>query len=242
MTVAVIVPVHGNQATLGPLAARVAAALDPAPWRLRLVIDASPDASLEVARGLSAADDRIDVTVLAANVGQHEALRRGLRAESDPATQAWILLDADLQDPPEAVPRLLSRLATADVSAVFAGRRGRYQGPARMLTGRLHRAVLGHLTGLPDDAGAFVALSADARQAVLALGGPSVVGALGVSRLPLTSVPVRRDVRPAGTGRSSWSARRRLVRSLHTLVWAARWRLKRQVLPAGWPGPGASEA
>jgi glycosyltransferase involved in cell wall biosynthesis len=43
--VAVVVPVHGNEATLPALAARLATALGDRTWRLRLVVDASPDGS-----------------------------------------------------------------------------------------------------------------------------------------------------------------------------------------------------
>src|SRR5215212_11950435 len=90
------------------------------------------------------------------NVGQHGALAHGLTAE--PEADVWVCLDADLQDPPEAVPVLLDRLARGDVGAVFAGRRGRYESLPRRVTGRLHRRVATRLTGLPPDAGAFLAM------------------------------------------------------------------------------------
>ncbi len=221
--VAVVTPAYGNQATLPELARRVAAALDGRSWRLRVVVDASPDASLAVARQLAAGDPRISVTALERNVGQHRALARGLAAEDWAAEDwaaAWVCLDADLQDPPEAVPALLARLATGDVSAVFAGRRGDYESRSRLLTGRLHRAAMGRVTGLPPDAGAFVAMGPDARQAVLELGGPSIVAALGASGLPLASVPVERHRRPTGES-SSWTAAARVRQSARTLAWAA---------------------
>ena len=78
-----------------------------------------------MAAQLAAEDPRIAVTVLAENVGQHRALAAGLAAE--PEADVWVCLDADLQDPPEAVPLLLDRLARGDVDAVFAGRRGAYE-------------------------------------------------------------------------------------------------------------------
>ena len=169
---------------------------------------------------------------LADRVGQHEALRRGLAAEPDGA--AWVCLDADLQDPPEAVPALLDRLEGADAAAVFAGRRGAYETPGRLLTGRLHRMVLRWLTGLPGDAGAFVALSPRARDAVLRLGGPSVVAAIGVSRVAVHSVPVARSSRP--TGSSSWSAGARARQSAGALAWTARRaRLGRAATPVSAP-------
>jgi glycosyltransferase involved in cell wall biosynthesis len=218
--VAVVAPVYGNAATLESLAGRLAAALGDRAWRLRLVIDASPDDSLAVATALAAADPRIAVTGLTVNVGQHAALAQGLAAEPD--ADAWVCLDADLQDPPEAVPLLLDRLAAGDVGAVFAGRRGRYESPARRLTGTLHRRIAARLTGLPPDAGAFFAMDAEVRSAVLtamtAEAAPSVVLAVARARVPAASVPVARDVRPVG--RSAWTAGARLRQSARSLSWA----------------------
>lgn len=215
--ISVVVPVYGNEATLAPLVAQLDAALRGRPWRVRLVVDASPDASADVARRLAAADPRVAVTVLAHNVGQHRALEVGLRLEPDAA--AWVCLDADLQDPPSAVPLLLDRLAAGDVDAVFAGRRGGYEGRLRLATGRLHRAAMTRLTGLPSDAGAFLALSARARREVLDRRAPSLVAAIGAARLPTVSLPVARHERPAGS--SAWTTRARLRQSVRTLAWTA---------------------
>ena len=217
MTVAVVAPVYGNAATLPALCDRVGEALADRPWRLRLVIDASPDASSDVARRLAAADPRIGVTDLPRNVGQHRALVRGLADEPD--ATAWACLDADLQDPPEALPLLLDRLAAGDVAAVFAGRRGDYEPSGRLATGRLHRLALARLTGLPPDAGAYLVLAPHGRDAVLALGGPSLVAAVGVAGLATASVPVRRQARSAGT--SAWTGPARLRQSARTLCWVA---------------------
>jgi polyisoprenyl-phosphate glycosyltransferase len=221
VSVAVVVPVYGNAETLRPLAARLGAALAGHDWRLRLVVDASPDDSAAVAAGLAAVDPRIAVTVLTVNVGQHRALATGLAAEAD--ADVWVCLDADLQDPPEAVPLLLARLARGDVAAVFAGRRGRYESPVRRLTGTVHRAVAARLTGLPADAGAFLAMDAQVRDAVVSAvgeGAPSVVLAVARAGRPVTSVPVARDRRPEG--RSAWTGRSRVRQSVRSLAWAVR--------------------
>jgi glycosyltransferase involved in cell wall biosynthesis len=220
--VAVVVPVYGNEATLRPLAERLAAALDGHDWRLRLVVDASPDDSTAVAADLAAGNPRIAVTGLTTNVGQHRALAQGLADE--PSAEAWVCLDADLQDPPEAVPLLLDRLARGDVGAVFAGRRGRYESRARRLTGTLHRRVAARLTGLPPDAGAFLAMGPGVRRAVVVAvvedRAPSIVLAVARAGEPVTSVPVTRDRRPVGE--SAWTARTRLTQSLRSLAWAVR--------------------
>ncbi len=216
--VALVVPVYGNAATLPLLVERLAGALAGRRWRLRLVIDGSPDDSLPVARRLADEDGRVRVTALEANVGQHRALVRGLVDE--PGAGAWVCMDADLQDPPESVPLLLDRLAVGDVGAVFAGRRGVYEGRGRLAGGLLHRLVLTAITGLPPDAGAFVAIGCRAREVIVRLGGPSVVAAIGVSGVPAVSVPVRRAVR--AHGRSAWTSSARVRQSARTLAWAAR--------------------
>ena len=218
---AVIVPVYRNAGTLGELAARLDAALS-VDWTLRLVVDGCPAGSAEVAVALARRDRRISVSLLPDNVGQHRAIVHGLTAEAH--ADAWICLDADLQDPPEAIPALLAVLAEGRSSGVFAGRRGAYESPGRRLTGTLHRRVLAALTGLPPDAGAFLAMDRPLRDAVvtglLDRGAPSVVAAAGCSGLPLVSVPVHRAVRMVGD--SAWTARARLRQSARTLWWASR--------------------
>ncbi len=220
--IAVVTPVYGNASTLESLWRRVALALDRAglAWTLRFVIDASPDDSLAVAHGLAAADARLSVTSLAVNVGQNRALLIGLAAED--RADAWICLDADLQDPPEAMPTLVRRLARGDVGVVFAGRRGDYEATGRRLTGMAHRAAMARLTGLPPDAGAFLAMDRASRVCLLALHPPGIVAGVGVARIRTASIPVARATRP--TGGSAWTGAARLRQSGRTLAWA--WRAR----------------
>jgi hypothetical protein len=82
------------------------------------------------------------------------------------------------------------------------------------------------LTGLPPDAGAFVAMDRAVRTTVLTevLAGraPSVVLVVARARRPVVSVPVTRDVRPVGE--SAWTASARLRQSARSLAWAVRTR------------------
>jgi glycosyltransferase involved in cell wall biosynthesis len=220
--IAVVVPVYRNAATLSALTRRLGTALD-GPWTLRFVVDACPEGGAAEARSLAAADPRIRATVLPRNVGQHSAIATGLAAE--PAADVWVCMDGDLQDPPESVPALVDALIQRRLEAVFAGRHGAYESPGRQLTGAAHRRILSALTGLPPDAGAFLAMGPRAREAVihgvLANGAPSVVVAAGRG-LPVGSIPVRRDPRLHGT--SAWTSYARLRQSARTLAWAARHR------------------
>jgi glycosyltransferase involved in cell wall biosynthesis len=219
VSVALVTPVYKNAATLAELRRRVAAALTDRQWTLRFVVDASPDDSLAVAQGLAATDPRLAVTALPRNVGQNRALLAGLAA-SDAGTDAWVCLDADLQDPPEAVPALLDRLAAGDAGVVFAGRRGAYESRARLLTGALHRAAMARLTGLPADAGAFLAMDRRSRDRLLALDPPGIVAGVGAAGIPWASVPVARA--PRLVGRSAWTPAARLGQSARSLLWASR--------------------
>src|SRR5205814_350062 len=121
-SVSVVVPVYRNTETLEELHRRLDAALGAAgvDFELVFVEDACPAGSLAVLRRLEAADPRVGVLALPRNVGQHAAVLRGLaRARG----RAVVVMDADLQDPPDAVPALLARRAQGP-AAVFAGRRG----------------------------------------------------------------------------------------------------------------------
>ena len=114
--VTIVVPVYGNAATLPALAARVRDAMDGAglTFRLLLVVDASPDESWSIVRQLASADTRIAGLLLADNVGQHAAVLAGLAS----ADARWfVVMDADLQDAPEAIPDLVARAREHGVDA-----------------------------------------------------------------------------------------------------------------------------
>lgn len=106
--VSAVVPVFRSETTLAGLHARLVAAL-PAEHEVVFVDDASPDGSAEVLAEL-AADPRVRIVRHGVNRGQHAAVLSGL-AEARGA--AVVILDADGQDPPEAIPALLARLAGA---------------------------------------------------------------------------------------------------------------------------------
>jgi len=167
----------------------------------------------------------IKVLELNQNGGQHEAALRGLRH----ASGEWlVILDADLQDPPEAIPTLLARARTG-FDAVFAGRRGRYQSGLRMLTSRAYRVALSRLIPVPPDAGMFVALRGSAVRSLVELNGPpsQVVAMIAAAGLRSTSVPVPRQ--PATSGRSAYTTGLRLRSALRAFRWAWWWHTSRPV-------------
>jgi glycosyltransferase involved in cell wall biosynthesis len=216
--VTVVVPVYRNRATLRRLHRRLVEALegDGKEFEALFVDDACPDGSLEVLRSLAVEDPRVSVLSLYRNVGQQRALMGGLATALGDRV---VVMDADLQDPPEAVPRLLARLDRGP-AAVFAGRRGRYESSARHLTSRLFKGALHRLSGIPADAGAFVAMDGRMVEGLLAFreSRPFLVAMIGATGLPVESIPVRRS--PRLDGRSSYSAWRRLATAARALRWA----------------------
>lgn len=115
----IVVACHNEAAGLRELYRRVAAVLDGLlkPGELVLVDDGSSDATWEAMRAICAIDGRVVAVSLSRNFGQQAAITAGLaRARGERV----LVLDADLQDPPELVFDMLDLMDTgADV--VHAG-------------------------------------------------------------------------------------------------------------------------
>src|SRR5579859_7810512 len=104
----VVAPVYNESQSLPEFYNRVRAALDSLgePWELVLVNDGSRDNSLEVMRQLNAQDPRIKLIDFARNFGHQIAVTAGM---DHTAGDAVIVIDSDLQDPPEAIPDLIKK-------------------------------------------------------------------------------------------------------------------------------------
>ena len=104
----VVVPVHNEAENLPLLVERLRTVLDEAvsSWQLVFVDDGSRDETLAVIRGLNAADPRISAVSFSRNFGKEIAIAAGLdHALGDAA----IIMDADLQHPPETIPAFLAK-------------------------------------------------------------------------------------------------------------------------------------
>jgi undecaprenyl-phosphate 4-deoxy-4-formamido-L-arabinose transferase len=105
--VTVVIPVFNEGPSLRQLHARLGAVLDGLDRRGEVVYvdDGSTDSSLDELLRIQEADGRVTVVSLARNAGQHAAVLAGF-AES--RGEVVVTLDADLQNPPEEIPRLLA--------------------------------------------------------------------------------------------------------------------------------------
>ena len=208
--VSVVVAVHNNALTLPDLCRRIR---DSVPGcEIVLVDDVSTDASRAVMQ-------RLDVTpmALASRQGQNEAIRQGLAKASG---RLCCVLDADLQDPPEALPLMLARLRRGDADVVFSTRDGR-----RRLTSRLFRGTMRLLyPTLSPRACLCFAATADAAAEIVrrARPGDYLVAIIGVLGLRTAQVGVIRETRPGGG--SAYPGLRRTRHGMRTFMSAVRLR------------------
>ena len=101
--VTVVLPVFQNKESFKELYERLLHVMDPnrIEYEILFVDDASPDHSLDVLKKLTETDPRVAVLEMERNVGQQRAVMAGL---SHARGKYVVVMDADLQDPPEAIP------------------------------------------------------------------------------------------------------------------------------------------
>jgi len=108
ITFSIVVPVYNEVEILPELYRRVSSVMDDLgePWELVIVDDGSSDGSTEGIRALVEKDKRVRPVIFARNFGHQIAITAGLDYARG---QATVIMDADLQDPPEVIPELVDR-------------------------------------------------------------------------------------------------------------------------------------
>jgi polyisoprenyl-phosphate glycosyltransferase len=155
--VAYVLPVHNEAAGIHAFHDALLAATDKRPdldFEFVYVDDGSRDESLDLLIGLRAADDRVTVLSLARNFGHQIAVTAGLDAAA--GRDAVIVMDTDLQDPPEVSLQLIETWeAGADVA--YAQRRTRQDSSFKRGTAYLFYWLLTRLASveIPRNVGDF---------------------------------------------------------------------------------------
>lgn len=203
---AVVVPAYNEAAVLAEFHQRLLAVLDASGMshRVLYVDDGSRDSTWSVIESLLDSDPAAGALRLSRNFGKEAALTAGLdHCDAD----AVIVIDADLQDPPELIPQLVA--AWRDGYDVVYATRDARAGESRLkrFTSAAFYRSMEHLsdTPIPRDTGDFRLLS---RRAVLALRQLHerqrfMKGLFAWIGYPQTAVHFKRDAR-AGGG-SKWS-------------------------------------
>jgi glycosyltransferase involved in cell wall biosynthesis len=203
-----VVPIYNEQETLPELGRRLTAVMNGLDGDAEAIFvdDGSTDASPSLVLELRDRDDRFKLVRFSRNFGHQVAITAGLDFASGDAV---VIMDGDLQDPPELVPDLVARWREGYevVYAVRADRRDSESLPKRLAT-RLAYRVLRRLThvDLPVDVGDFRLVD---RRAVdefrrLREHNRYVRGLFAWVGFRQIGVPYRRDPRHAGKTKYSW--------------------------------------
>ena len=198
----IIVPAYNEEEGLPKFHERLTAVLARLQMNSEIIYvnDGSRDGTLAVLRRLRASDSRVAIVDLSRNFGKEIAVTAGLDHSTGAAV---VLIDADLQDPPELIPRLVEEWQ-GGFDVVYATRMSREgESGIKKATAYLFYRVINQISRvkIPADTGDYRLLS---RRAVEALGKLReqhrfMKGLFTWIGYPQKGVPYHRDSRYAGT-------------------------------------------
>lgn len=125
MTIALVVPAYNEEEVIEDTLSRIRGfILDNRPenWAIVLVDDGSTDRTLSIAEDFKVFLPQLEIVPLSRNFGHQAALIAGLEAID---AEAYVMLDADLQDPIEVVPQLVRTWRETGCDTVIAVRNSR---------------------------------------------------------------------------------------------------------------------
>jgi len=162
VTLSVVVPLYNEEANVAPLVARVTGILEALPehpaYEIILVNDGSTDGTIDRIREELRRRPHVVFVNLSRNFGHQLAATAGLDVSRG---EAVVLMDGDLQDPPELIPEFVERWRGGS-DVVYAVRRSRKGESAfKLATARAFYRVMRRLTNvsIPMDAGDFRLMS-----------------------------------------------------------------------------------
>ncbi len=146
--ISVVIPVYNEAANLPDLWARVAAVMKPMGrrWEVVFIDDGSTDDSLKMLRGFALeAPGQVRVVELSRNFGQHSAILAGFKQSRGDIV---VTLDADLQNPPEEIPRLIEAIDAGN-DVVGGWREERQDQAFRRIASQFHNKLTSAIVGVP---------------------------------------------------------------------------------------------
>lgn len=246
-SISIILPCYDEEASLEECYRRLCRLADGMPDRrfeFVFVDDASVDRTPEILRRLAGADPRVVMLRLARNRGHQAAVTAGLDyCRGDAA----VIMDADLQDPPEVVPRMIE-LIEQGFDVVHAQRRTRAGETAlKLATARLFYRAISRLSSatIVEDSGDFRAITRPVVQAARAFREPhrflrGIFADIGFRQCVLrydreerfagsTKYPLRKMVRLAADATLSFSSA-----PIRAILWCALGLWAMSLVYLGW--------
>jgi polyisoprenyl-phosphate glycosyltransferase len=154
--VSIVVPCYNEEAVIRQTHGRLIGVLEKSglPFEIIYVNDGSRDRTLAILRDLTESDDRVRIISFSRNFGHQLAVTAGIDSA---AGDAVVLIDADLQDPPELVPTMI-KLWQEGNQVVYGVRESR-SGESRfkLLTAQAFYRLINQISDVPIplDAGDF---------------------------------------------------------------------------------------
>ena len=143
--ISVVIPVYNEEKVLERLFERLVPVMEGMnrDYEIVLVDDGSRDRSLEIL--VRHAGDKIRVVELTRNYGQHAAVFAGFESSDGDIV---VTLDADLQNPPEEIPRLVDVMENGNYEVVGTVRRARKDSIFRKIPSRIVNVMTKRITGV----------------------------------------------------------------------------------------------
>lgn len=156
----IVVPLYNEEANVHALYERLRAVVEGmgVSYEFVFINDGSRDSTLVLVHGLSQRDPQVRYIDLSRNFGHQIAVTAGL---DHAAGEAVVIIDADLQDPPELIPELYQKLRSG-YEVVYAKRLSRPgESAAKLMTAKLFYRMLAAIThvDIPVDTGDFRIIS-----------------------------------------------------------------------------------
>jgi glycosyltransferase involved in cell wall biosynthesis len=204
-SLSVVIPAYKEEDNIDRVYDRLSAVLDGLDgldWELIFSVDPSPDRTEELILALRERDPRVKMLRFSRRFGQPMATLAGLEAASGDAT---VVIDCDLQDPPELIPDLVARWREG-FDVVYAQRRTRAgETLPKRIVARLGYRVINRIAEveIPPNTGDFRLMSRRVVDNVVSLKEHHgfLRGLVGLVGFRQTSVPYDRDAREAGTSK-----------------------------------------
>jgi undecaprenyl-phosphate 4-deoxy-4-formamido-L-arabinose transferase len=145
--ISVVIPVFNEEDNLAALIGRLQPVLRSLgrPYEIVMIDDGSGDGSLAILKDLVRENPELRVVELTRNYGQHAAIMAGF---SIVRGDIVVTLDADLQNPPEEIPRLVAEMENGGYDVVGTIRRRRRDSAFRLGASRLINIVARRITGV----------------------------------------------------------------------------------------------
>jgi len=144
--ISLVIPVYNEEGNLAALIRRIRPVMTAMnrPYETILIDDGSRDRSLEILRGFTQYPE-VRVVELTRNYGQHAAILAGFSIVKG---EIIVTLDADLQNPPEEIPKLIEAMEKGEFDVVGTIRKGRKDSLLRILPSKIVNMVARRITGV----------------------------------------------------------------------------------------------